>query len=90
MDELSEIKIEIAAIQERNRRVEVDKAWERSGFRIVSITVTTYIVALLVMHTIGVQNYFLNALIPTVGYLLSTQSLPFIKQWWIKRFHSSK
>ena len=26
----------------------------------------------------------LSAVVPVVGYLLSTQSLPFLKDWWIR------
>jgi hypothetical protein len=86
MDESQKLAGEIAAIKERNRRVEADKAWERSGFRILSITIITYIIASLVMGAIGIANYLLSALIPAIGYFLSTQSLPIIKRWWIKRF----
>jgi hypothetical protein len=84
-DKLKQLESEIEQIKERNLRVEGDKAWERSAFRRVLILVVTYIIASIVMYTIGVTNYLLNALIPTVGYLLSTLSLPPIKRWWISR-----
>ncbi len=85
-DRIEILEKEIATIKERNLRVEADKAWEVSAFRVVSIAVSTYIIASVVMYFIGVTNYLLSALIPTIGYLLSTQSLPFIKRWWTKRF----
>ena len=90
MDEQNALAVEIAAIKERNRRVETDKAWERSWFRILSITVATYIIASAVMYAIGIANYLLSALIPTIGYFLSTQSLPVIKRWWIKKFFKAQ
>lgn len=71
-------------LQERNKRVEADKAWETSVFRRVCIAVITYLIASAVMWSIGTAAWYLNALIPVVGYLLSTLSLPGIKQWWIK------
>lgn len=77
---------EIAAIKERNLRVEADKAWETSGFRVGSIMAITYIIASLVLYLIGASNWWLGALVPTAGYFLSTQSLPAIKRWWIERF----
>ena len=80
------IEEEIIAIKQRNVRVEADKAWERSGFRIFSIMMITYIVAALVLYLIGASNWFLGAFVPTAGYFLSTQSLPTIKRWWIKKF----
>jgi len=74
----------IIEILERNARVEADKAWERSFVRIGAIAVITYVCASLVMLVIGVTNPFLSALIPVLGYVLSTQSLPFLKSWWVK------
>ncbi len=68
---------------ERNKRVELDKAWETSKTRRFVIAVITYSVAALFMYRIGVDNYLLNAYIPTGGYLLSTLSLPQIKRHWI-------
>ncbi len=89
-ENLENIKREIAAIKERNLRVEADKAWETSGARIISITVITYIIASFVLYIIGVTTFWLSALVPTVGYYLSTRSLPFIKRWWIDKFMGSK
>jgi preprotein translocase subunit SecF len=74
----------VERILERNARVESDKAWETSLTRIGSIALITYICAALVMLVIGVGRPFLSALIPTMGFILSTQSLPFIKKWWLR------
>ncbi|MES2995059.1 MAG: hypothetical protein V4681_03445 [Patescibacteria group bacterium] len=68
---------------ERNARVEADKAWETSGFRIGTIAAITYICAAIVLYVIGAQDYLLSAIVPALGYVLSTQSLPFIKKWWL-------
>ena len=86
MAEEPDLTAEIAALKERNRRVEAEKAWETSGFRSFCIAVATYIVASLVLYVIGVKDFFLNALIPTIGYYLSTQSFPLLKRWWIRKF----
>lgn len=74
----------VQEFQERNKRVEADKAWETSIFRRVIIAIITYIIASLVMWSIGTIEWYLNALIPVVGYLLSTLSLRGLKSWWIK------
>ncbi len=74
----------IIKIEERNRRVELDKRWERSFTRIFSVSCITYVVAVLALYTINAPRPFASALIPTLGFILSTQSLPFIKKWWIK------
>jgi hypothetical protein len=79
-----DLEKEIEALKARNIKVEADKAWETSYFRRFLISVITYMVAAKVMYFIGSKNYALDALIPTIGYFLSSQSLPFIKKWWIK------
>lgn len=89
-NEIKEIKKELGAIRERNERVEGDKAWEVSGFRVGSITVGMYIIASAALYAIGNDFPLRNALIPAIGYLLSTQSLPFIKRNWIARYRSNK
>lgn len=73
------------AIELRNRQKEAEKAWEVSFFRRTVIAVMTYIVAVVTLLTIGSARPLLEALVPTLGYLLSLQSLPFIKKWWIER-----
>lgn len=79
---------EIAALKERNTRVEADKAWEVSIFRKMTIAIITYVVAVALLYAIGNDEVFRNALVPVAGYLLSTQSLPFLKKWWIKRYRA--
>jgi hypothetical protein len=75
----------VERILERNARVESDKAWETSLTRIGSIALITYGCAVLVMLVIGVTRPFLSALIPVLGFILSTQSLPLLKEWWLKK-----
>ncbi len=81
--EIEEIKKEIDLIKERNKRVEADKAWETSLTRILSIVAVTYVFTAIVFYFIGVKDFLLNALIPTLGFYLSVQSLPLIKKYWI-------
>ena len=82
---IQKLEGEIGAIKDRNARVEAEKAWETSWFRVGSIMAVTYVIATVALYAIGNDNPLRNALIPTIGYFLSTQSLPFIKQWWINR-----
>ncbi|MEK7582910.1 MAG: hypothetical protein AAB483_00680 [Patescibacteria group bacterium] len=79
------IEEEIQNIRERNKRVEIDKAWERSWTRRVFIAVVTYIIAGIWLILIHDAKPLLKALVPAIGYLLSTLSLPFIKSWWSNR-----
>ena len=80
--ELQELRLRLAAIEERNRRVESDKAWEVSTCRKISIVCLTYIVMCLLFWTLNNEYFLLNAIVPTIGFFLSTLSLPIIKSWW--------
>jgi len=73
---------EIRKIQERNKKVELDKAWETSKTRKISIAVLTYLVMVLVMYSLDMDSPFVGAVIPTLGFTLSTFSLDFIKEFW--------
>ena len=73
-------------ILQRNSRVEMDKAWETSKTRRGVIAFITYFVAALFMTRIGVGDPWLNALVPTGGFLLSTLSLSLIKTWWVTKY----
>ncbi len=75
----------IQEIQERNRRVELDKAWETSATRRIIIALVTYAVATAWLLIIENEKPLLNALVPLGGYLFSTWSLPMVKKWWLER-----
>ena len=83
------VEQEIEIIKQRNKRVENDKAWEVSGARKIFIAICTYIVAAVWLVIIRDTNPFLKALVPAVGFLLSTLSLPFVKNWWIEKYRRS-
>jgi hypothetical protein len=79
-------KEEIKKIKERNARVEADKAWEISAARKIIIAVLTYLVIVLFFFSANLPNPFVNAIVPSAGFLLSTLSLPFFKKIWVKKF----
>lgn len=78
-----EMRAELDSIKERNRRVEADKAWETSLARKAVIAAFTYALAVIVLVSIKAPEPFLNALIPSLGFLLSTMTFGFLKEWWI-------
>jgi len=84
MNDVDQIKKDIKEIKERNARVEKDKAWETSWFRKVLITILTYIVAVLFFFFAELSKPFVNAIVPTLGFVLSTASIPFFKKLWLK------
>lgn len=79
-----QLKNEIDAIKARNKRVEIDKAWETSLFRKVAITIITYMFMTGLFLVLGVDKPYLNSLVPTFGYLLSTLTLSLLKDIWVK------
>ncbi len=81
---------EIQKIKLRNKKVEADKAWETSLFRKLLVSILTYIVTAAVFYLIGVNNYYLSALIPTLGYFLSVQTIPYARDWWIKKYEKER
>lgn len=74
----------IAAIETRNIKVELDKAWETSLLRRGLVAALTYIVVLLFMFSADIEKPFITALVPTIGFLLSTMTVSFVKDRWLK------
>ena len=71
-------------IEERNTGVEADKAWEMSWMRRLLIVAFTYLSISLYMWAIGVASPWLNAVVPAIGFTLSTLTMPFFKKLWLK------
>lgn len=76
---------EIIKIQERNKRVELDKSWETSWLRRICIMILTYIVVIVYSYLIRkYDNIFLTSLVPVIGFTLSTLSLKAVRKIWEK------
>ena len=84
MTEVEKLKNEIEKIKAHNRRVEKDKEWETSTVRRIAVAVATYVVVLLFFLMTDTNRPFLSALIPAIGFLLSTLSINILKSWWLK------
>ena len=74
----------IEYIEQRNKRVEADKAWETSWARKISIASLTYIVVDAYLYFVIHVNPWLNALVPVGGFLLSTLTISYLKKQWLK------
>lgn len=75
----------LAAIEERNRRVEEDKAWETSNARRLLLVAFTYLSVGIYLQAVGVSQPWLNAIVPAVAFMLSTLTLPFFKKLWMEK-----
>lgn len=84
MSDIVDLEKRLRQIEERNKKVEVDKAWETSITRRVVLFILTYItIALYLKFIVGI-NPWINAIVPSIGFLLSTLTLPFFKRIWEK------
>jgi len=73
----------IKNIEERNKRVELDKAWETSWTRRLCIMVLTYLIVIIYSYLIRNFDYiFLSSLVPVIGFMLSTLSLKLVRKFW--------
>lgn len=87
MATIKELEEEINKIKERNRRVETEKSWETSWTRRFMVAVFTYVVVSIFFIFVGTPNPLGNAVIPSIAFILSTLSGPFIKKWWLRYIH---
>lgn len=73
----------INKIEERNKRVELDKKWETCWTRKISIMILTYMVVIIYSYIIKkYDNIFFSSLVPVIGFTLSTLSLNIIRKVW--------
>ena len=84
------MKADLEAIKQRNQRVEVDKAWETSTTRKMVIGGMTYVIVIIFLFLIKAPNPFLNAIVPVIGFLLSTATLSWCKEKWIEKIQKKK
>lgn len=84
METITELKQEVDSIKQRNAKVEKDKAWETSLTRKVILITFTYLAVGLYLNAIAITDPWLNAIVPSIGFLLSTLTLPFFKNLWQK------
>lgn len=85
MNDFEKLEKRIDEIEKRNKRVEADKAWETSTLRKVLIIVMTYVFAVLYLKIADTTNPFFGAVVPCVGFFLSTQTLNVIKKKWLSK-----
>ncbi len=84
MTTVEELEKRIEIIEERNKKVEADKSWETSWARRILLILFTYLSMWLYLMAIGVSNAGMNAVVPSVGFLLSTLTLPWFKKMWLR------
>jgi hypothetical protein len=79
------IEERLAVIEARNKKVETDKAWETSWTRRISIMVLTYLVVVAYLYFVVQIDPWINAIVPVIGFLLSTLTVRIIRDAWKSR-----
>lgn len=74
----------VQKIEERNKGVEDDKAWETSWTRRLLLVLFTYIAVSVYLRAIGVPNPWLSGVVPATAFMISTLTMPFFKRLWLK------
>ena len=80
----NDLEARIKKIEERNKRVEKDKEWETSLARRGLLIAFTYLAIGFYLSAINVSNPWLNAIVPSVAFWLSTLTLPIFRKLWEK------
>ncbi len=85
MEASESLESRVAALEDRNKRVELDKAWETSWVRRLLVALLTYaVIASYLQLVVGISPW-VNAVVPTAGFLMSTLALQVVKRKWVER-----
>src|SRR5438105_15307016 len=85
MAEQLSIEDQVARLEARNQRVEADKGWETSWIRRLSIMLLTYLTVVFYFQFVAHIKPWVNALVPVIGFFLSTLTVSRLKKHWLKR-----
>ncbi len=88
MTSIDELQKQIEEIQARNQRVDADNSWETINTRKLVVLLLTYIVVSIFFLVSKLPRPFLNAIVPSVAFVISTLTLSVVKRWWLK--HTNK
>lgn len=81
----SDLLKRIEKLEARNKRVESDEGWETSWTRRISIMALTYLVVVSYLHFVVHIEPWVNAVVPVIGFTLSTLTISLLKKYWTER-----
>lgn len=77
----------VSSIFARNKRVEREKEWETSWTKKLMIAVLTYVVIATFFIFANFPEPLKSAIVPSIAFILSTLSIPFIKNLWLDKYY---
>lgn len=81
---MEDLEQRIKQVEDRNFRVESDKAWEKSLTRRILLVIFTYLAIGLYLNAIEINSPWINAIVPAIGFMISTLTMPYFKKMWLK------
>lgn len=84
---MENLEHKIQEIEDRNQKVEADKAWEVSWTRRILLTIFTYLAIGVYLWAIEIPRPWFNAIVPATALMISTLTMPFFKKVWLKRYN---
>lgn len=82
MADLDNLKKRVTNLEKRNIKVEANKTWELSWTRRLLLVIFTYLSIGFYLNAIKITDPWLNAVVPSLAFLLSTLTFPFFKKVW--------
>jgi len=82
MSTIQELEQRVSKIEERNKKVEKEKQWEVSYTRRIILILFTYLTIGFYLDAIEISSPWLNAIVPSLAFWLSTLTMPFFKKLW--------
>ncbi len=86
MTTIKKLEAEVENLKKRNKRVEADKAWETSISRKILIVIITYFLIVIFFYIANLTNPWINAIVPSVAFVLSTLTVPYFKRIWVNHY----
>lgn len=85
-ERVSHLEETVERIRLSGKYSNLQKNWENSRIRVITVAVSMYVLTLTFMLILQVQNPIVSALLPTVGYMLSTNSIPLVRRIWVRNY----
>ncbi len=81
--ELFSLKKELDTLHDDIRTLKIQQDWNTSVLKHGLVIFMNYLIMLILMYILNIESPFISALLPTLGYAITSISLNSIKKYWI-------